>query len=250
MTNGRMLMAGLGGSLAGAGAVALAGTTPASGPAATERAAMERVVHDYILAHPEIIPEAMTKLREADTARQIDASRKTIETPFAGAWAGNPTGDVTLVEFFDYACGYCRASVKDVDRLLAEDKGLKLVFRELPVLGPQSEVAARASLAAARQGRFLDFHRAMYAAGVPGTDKIAQAGRQAGIDPGRAAADTKTPAIDAEIAANMALGQTIGISGTPTWVVGDQMLNGAVGYDALKTAIVAARARRAPGGAG
>lgn len=247
-----MLMAGLAGLLAGAGAVALAGAAqPAPGdPSATDRAAMERVVHDYILAHPEIIPEAMKKLHETDTAKQIEASRTAIETPFAGAWAGNAKGDVTLVEFFDYACGYCRASVKDVERLLAEDKGLKLVFRELPVLGPQSEVAARSSLAAARQGRYLDFYRAMYAAGAPSAEKIAQAGRQARLDAPRAAADAKAPDVAAEIESNLALGQAIGIGGTPTWVVGDQLLGGAVGYDALKAAIAAARAKRSAAVAG
>ena len=149
-------------------------------PAAGDRAAIERMVRDYILAHPEIIPEAMARLQQRETGKLVDASRAAIETPFPGAWAGAKDGDVTLVEFFDYACGYCRQAVPDIERLLAEDKKLRIVFRELPILGPGSEDAAKASLVAAKQGRFLDFHRRMYAAGRPAAASIAAARRASG----------------------------------------------------------------------
>ncbi|WP_197277252.1 DsbA family protein [Sphingomonas profundi] len=229
-------MAGLIGIVGGAAAMAVA--TGAVSPAAGDRAAMEQVVRDYILAHPEIIPEAMAKLQQRETGKLVSSSRKEIETPFAGAWAGAPNGDVTLVEFFDYACGYCRKSVPDIDRLLAEDKRLRIVFRELPILGPGSEEAAKASLVAAKQGRFLDFHRRMYAAGRPATATVAKARDASGVKAGgEGAAD-----IAAEIGKNVELARSLNLSGTPSFVVGDQVLNGAVGYDALKKAIAEVRA--------
>jgi protein-disulfide isomerase len=159
---GKHVMAGAIGLVAGAAAVALAGGAVAM-PGTADRAAIETVVRDYILAHPEIIPEAMAKMQARETGKLLAGSRAEIETPYPGAWAGAKDGDVTLVEFFDYACGYCRQSVPDVERLLAEDKKLRIVFRELPILGPGSEEAAKMSLVAAKQGRVIDFHRQMYA---------------------------------------------------------------------------------------
>ena len=117
-----------------------------------------------------------------------------------------------------------------------------MVFRELPVLGPESAVAARASLAAANQGKFLAFHRAMYQGERPSDAKLAAVGRAVGLDPARAATDAKAPATSAEIEANLAMAQSLEVTGTPTFVVGNRLLAGAVGYDALKAAIAAARA--------
>ncbi|WP_286750872.1 thioredoxin domain-containing protein, partial [Sphingopyxis sp. SCN 67-31] len=113
---------------------------------------VETIVGDYIRANPEIIPEALEAQRDREMAKAIDAIRPALEKPYAGAWAGNADGDVTLVVFTDYACGFCRASVPDVDRLVREDKRLKVVFRELPIISPQSRDAALMALAAARQG--------------------------------------------------------------------------------------------------
>ncbi|UAK26733.1 DsbA family protein [Sphingomonas nostoxanthinifaciens] len=208
---------------------------------APDRAALESVIHDYILAHPEIIPQAMERLRARETADAIAANRVAIETPFAGAWAGNPKGDVTLVMFTDYSCGYCRASAPDIDRLLAEDPKLRVVWREIPVLGPQSEVAARLALAAAKQDRYPAFHRAVFAGGRADDPHLAAAGRQAGLDTGRATADRGGADIQHEIDTNIALAQRLSVSGTPAFVIGDHMLSGAVGHDALAQAIAAAR---------
>lgn len=237
-------MTALAGLLIGAGAMALA--APQGGAAslsAQDRAAIEQVVHDYILAHPEILPEAMQKLQDRQAARAIDTHRAALETPFAGAWAGAKDGDVTLVEFFDYACGYCRASVADVDRLLASDPKLRVVFRELPILGDESDEAARVSLAAARQGKFLAFHRKMYAAARPSKTSIADAQKASGLDAAGVAAAHDDPAVKAEIARNIDLARTLGLSGTPSFIVGDQVLSGAVGYDALAKAVAEARTK-------
>lgn len=223
----KILIAGLLGIVIGAGAML---------------AANGYFVRSYLLEHPEILPEAMERLRARETSQVVAQNRASIETPFHGAWAGAADADVVLVEFFDYACGFCRASNPDVDRLLREDPRLKVVWRELPVLGPDSEAAARTSLAAARQGRFRQFYEQLFALGRPTEANLARAAEAVGIDPAGAAAYRDSAEVRGELERNLDLARAIGASGTPTFVVGDQVLQGAVGYEALKDAIAAARA--------
>lgn len=222
-------------------AVMLAGC---GGPkvAPTDKAAIERIVHDYILTHPEIIPEAMTGMQTRDVARLLKSNRAEVETPFPGAIAGNPAGDVTLVEFFDYACPYCRAAHDDIKQLIATDHGLKVVYREFPVLTEASGEAALAALSAAKQGRYTAFHDRMFETGgrVEHERTVALV-RAAGLDERRTAADLTNPALKAEIKRNLDLGRALGLTGTPTFVVGDHILSGAVGHDKLAAAIAAAR---------
>ena len=226
----------------GAVAVSTARTEPVN---MTDRAAIEAVVREYILSHPEILPEAMQNLQDRDMKKVVDANRKAIETPFAGAWEGAADADVTLVQFFDYACTYCRASYADVERLLAEDKRLKIVYRELPILGPDSLITARASLAVAAQGNYSTFHRFIYAApGRPSVQTVSAAIAKAGANADKVRTDAKGGAVESEIAANMELQRKLQLTGTPGWVVGDRVINGAVGYDDLKKAIAEARAAR------
>jgi protein-disulfide isomerase len=234
MLSRNAVLAGLAGVLLGGGAVALV----SSGGALSERAEVEQVVRDYILAHPEIIPEAMGRLQDRQFASVVEENRAAFETPFASAWAGAEQGDVVLVEFFDYACGFCRKSNADIDRLLSEDKKLKVVWRELPVLGPDSQAAAEASLAAARQGRFRVFYDRLFEKGRPVPSAVQQAQAEVGIKP-----MPQSPDFAAELDKNFQLARAINATGTPTFVVGDRVLQGAVGYDALKEAIAQARAR-------
>lgn len=236
---GKQWLAALGGLIVGGGAVALAGGSNA--PATDrDRTAIETVVREYILSHPEIIPEAMKRLQEREATNMLASNRKALETPFPGAWAGAKDGDATLVMFSDYSCGYCRSSVPDIERLLAEDKKLKIVWRELPILGPGSELAAREALSAAQQGKYMDFHRRMFAAGPPDAAKLSDVGKAIGL-----AANVRPAAeIDREIESNVALARTLGLTGTPSFVVGDRLLMGAVGYDALKKAVAEARAKK------
>lgn len=231
-----ILGAGLAGLLLGGGAVALALQSAAAGD--PDRQQVERIVRDYLLANPEIIPEAVQILQGRQLAKAVDANRAAYETPFGSAWAGNEKGDVVLVEFFDYACGFCRQSNPDVERLLKEDENLKVVWRELPVLGPGSEAAAEVSLAAAQQGDFLAFHETMFDLGRPTEANIAEARQKVGV-----ASALPAPTIQAELEKNFQLARAIGATGTPTFVVGDQVLQGAVGYQALKEAIAEARAK-------
>ncbi len=233
-------------ALLGAGGAVLAvNATDKPQPVNTaDKTALEQIVREYILSHPEILPEAMRNLEARESKKVVDANRARIEKPFAGAWEGAADADVTLVQFFDYACSYCRASRPDVERLLLEDKKLRVVYRELPILGPQSLDAALASLAVAQQGNYGEFHRALYKAGRLTPSIIADAMEKARADIGRAKEAEKSAAVKDEIAANIDLQRTLQLTGTPSWVVGDTVLNGAVGYDELKKAIATARAKR------
>ncbi|HWU01493.1 MAG TPA: DsbA family protein, partial [Novosphingobium sp.] len=237
MTLRTTLVASIAGILAGfaGGALALSGVVP------MPHGASDAMVHDYILSHPEILPEAIDKLRSADAAKQVGAVRAVAEKPWPGAVMGNPDGKVVLVEFMDFACGYCRQSLADVDRLVAANPDLKVVLRELPILSPASVDAAKMALAAGAQGKYGAFHHAMYDAGRPDAASIADAAKKAGIDMTRAATTIASPQAQAEIEGNLEMARKLGLNGTPSWIVGDRLLSGAVGYDALAQAIAAAR---------
>jgi protein-disulfide isomerase len=208
------------------------------------RAEIEKIVREYILNHPEILPEAMQNLERREAAKQVVKYRRDLETPFAGAWEGASDGDVVLVEFFDYACGYCRTSRTDIEKLLAEDKKLKIVYRELPILGPDSEMAARVSLAVAKSGNYKAFHSKMFAMGRPSESVIKASLSASGADDGQARTASDAQDVALEIQKNMQLHRALGFTGTPSWIVGDQVFNGAVGYDELKSAIAKARAAK------
>ena len=206
-----------------------------------DRARIEQIVHDYSLAHPEILPQAMERLKDKRIAEAVNTHRKELETPYAGAWQGAKDGDVTVVEFFDYNCGYCRASLADITKLVAGDAKVKVVYRELPILSEESNLAARVSLLAAEQGKYIGFHKALYAGGRATKDSILKAAAVAGLDRKAAEAAMASNRYDPEIEGNLKLAQELGASGTPTFVVGGKVLGGAVGYEALKQAVATAR---------
>ena len=207
-----------------------------------DKAAIEEVVRNYILEHPEILPQAMERLQARENGKQLASAGNALTTPFPGAVLGNPDGSVTLVEFTDYACGYCRASVPEVEALIAANPELKVVIRELPILSPASADAARWSLAAAEQGKFAAFHQAMFAAGRPAKDTIAAAATRAGLDLDRARTVLAEPRIEAELKQNLDFARQLRIDGTPSWVIGEQLMAGAVGQKVLQDAIDAVKA--------
>ena len=198
-----------------------------------------RIVRQGLLADPAILADTVDALRDAQYAPVLAENRAAIETPFASSWKGAAKPDVTLVEFFDYACPYCKASNPSVDRLLREDKGLRVVYRELPILGPDSVTAARLSLEASKIGRFGQFHDTLWAAGRPAPETIGRAAAAAGIAP----AAPNDPQVEAELKQNFALASKLGATGTPVFIVGNRVLNGAVGYEALKQAVDEARVK-------
>jgi len=199
-----------------------------------------RLVRQAMLADPQILVDTSNALRDNQFEGALAAYRQPLETPFGSSWKGSEKPDVVLVEFFDYACGYCRSSNEDVNRLLAEDKGLRVVYREFPILGPESVAAARLSMAASRAGRFGQYYDSQFAAGRPSAETMAAAARTAGV-PANVGAD---PAAEAELKRNYQMAQQLGADGTPLFIVGNKVLNGAVGYDALKAAIAEARAAK------
>jgi protein-disulfide isomerase len=202
---------------------------------------VEQVVHDYLMEHPEVLPKAMAELERRQNATQLSGLRGDVERAAMGTVLGNPNGKVTLVEFTDYACGYCRRSVADVDGLIAANPDLRVVVRELPILTPASTDAAKMAIAAAAQGRYAQFHKAMFESGHPDPQTIAAAARAAGLDMAAAQKTIADPATEAELVRNLDLAKQLGFSGTPSWVVGKEMIGGAVGPDRLAEAIKGAR---------
>lgn len=196
-----------------------------------------RIVRAGILKEPQLLVEGSDALKQKQFEPVLDANRAALETPFASSWKGATKPDVTLTYFYDYACSYCRTSNPDIERLLKEDKGLRVVYREFPILGPESVAAARVSLAASKAGKFAQYHDALYAAGRPGPETIALAAKSAGVQ----AQPVEDPAQEAELRANMTLASQLGATGTPLFIVGDRVINSAVGYEGLKEAVAAAR---------
>ncbi|MES2755062.1 MAG: DsbA family protein [Pseudomonadota bacterium] len=220
--------------IATATALAAVGATVGLRPAGAD-------VRRYLLAHPEVIPEAMAALEKRESGKAVGANRAAIETPVGDAWIGNPKGDVTVVEFFDYNCTYCRASLPILAQLVKSDPNVRVVFRELPVLSQASFDAAKLSYAAALQGRFRAFHDPLYRAGQVTPATLNATAAAAGVD--RAQAAKVDRAAEAEIKRNIGLARQLRMSGTPSWVIGDRVIVGMVQLSALQDAVKDARAR-------
>ena len=196
---------------------------------------------EALMANPEILPEAIEELQRREMLARIEPVRGELEAPFPGAILGNPNGEIALVEFSDYACGYCRMSVAHVNQLIAANPDLKVVIREYPILSAGSADAARMALAAAQQGRFEEFHNAMFSFENLTPENIERAAQQAGMDMARARAAIESGAFENQLQNNVFLARNMGISGTPAWIVGNQVFSGAVGPEALSDAIAEAR---------
>ncbi len=198
-------------------------------------------IRAYLLEHPEVIPEAMARLQERETGKTVGANRSAILNPVGDAWIGNPKADVTLVEYFDYNCGYCRASLPTINALVKADPNVRVVFREMPVLSQASYDAAKLSWAAAQQGKFRAFHDALYKAGPVTAATMAATARAAGVDLARA--KSQDAAATADIKRNLDVARQLGMTGTPSWVIGNRVVSGALPLEEMLAAVKAARAR-------
>lgn len=187
---------------------------------------------EYLVANPQILPEMAEALQHEQSQDRLAQVGDQVRTPFPGAVLGNPKGSKVLVKFTDYGCTYCRQSVGDVERLIRADPDLKVVIREWPIF-EGSEDAARMALAAAAQNRYAQFHHALFALGNPTPENVDRAARQAGLDLTAATSFMQTEAVERELAQNMAFAKALGFTGTPSWVAGDAVEQGAVGYDRL-----------------
>lgn len=187
----------------------------------------------FLLANPDMLPQMAQAYEEQEAAKRLAQMGGEVFEPFPGAVLGNPDGKRVLVEFTDYNCPYCEASLKDVKRLVAEDPDLKVVIREWPIF-EGSDVASRMALAAGLQGKYRAFHDAMFATG-----DVTAAAQAAGLDMVRAERDAASDAVSTEIARNLDYARALGFSGTPAWIAGRKPFGGAVGYERLKAALAA-----------
>ncbi len=231
-----------------------AGTAPAraaDAPAfsADQRSQIIQIVRDALKADPSILRDAVMALR-ADTEARDTAEQKNRLAAAAGALtanpadpvAGNPKGDVTLVEFYDPRCPYCRRMLPAIQALLKKDPGLRLVYKDIPVLGPASVLETRAILAAQRQGGYEKMQSAlMRNPAQPDEAMIRETARGLGLDPARLVADMNGAAVTHQIDANLALARGLKVEGTPVWIVGEEFIPGAVDEAALEAAVQAAR---------
>lgn len=190
----------------------------------------------WLVANPDILPAMADALQKREAQARLAEIGPTAVKAFPGAVLGNPQGTRTLVKFTDYGCSYCRSSEADVQKLIAGDPDLRVVIREWPIFDG-SEEAARMALAAARQGKYPAFYKAMFAAGPPSPATVARAAEIAGLDVVQARAFAASDAVAAELAQNMQLARTLGFTGTPAWIAEGQLVEGAVGHDALKQAL-------------
>ena len=234
-------------------AVALSRPQPASASdfSPDQKKEIEGIIGDYLKTHPDVLIDAIQaaddkmKADEKDKANQALAThRQQVFGDPQSPVAGNPNGNVTLVEFFDYRCPYCKQVEPSLEKILADDHQLRFVFKEFPVLGPDSEVAARVALAARKQGKYDAFHRAMM--NTPGhidAAVIYQVAASVGLDVNKLKQDMTSPDIEQELKANLDLGKTLDLDGTPSFIVGDTIIPGAISADDLKQVIASARGK-------
>ncbi len=224
-------------------------------PAATldpaERAAFEAVIRDYLMAHPEVIIDAVKGLQERQRqealARQqeaVAAAGEELRSDPTAPVMGNPDGDVVVVEFFDYQCGYCKAVAPQLREAVAKDGRIKLVMKEFPILGPASHVASRVALAATRQGKYEPFHwNMMLHKGPLDEAAIFAVAEASGLDVARLREDMQDPEIERVIARNLELADRLGVNGTPAFVIGDRFAPGALPMEQFRAYVAEARAK-------
>jgi len=226
--------------------LALALAAPAAARAEPlDRPAIEAIIKDYLVKNPEVIEEAITELQARKAAAEgekqkklVSENRDEILSASQNTVLGNPEGDVTLVEFFDYNCGYCKRGLADMINLLDQDKKLKVVLKDYPILSPGSIEAATVALAVKEQlkgDQFLEFHKSLLLSrGQVGKDRALEVAKENGVDMAKLDKAIASQALRASLAENIKLGDALGVSGTPSYVVGEELVGGAVGYDILK----------------
>lgn len=207
---------------------------------------IEKIVHGYIEAHPEVILKSVETYQKKGMAeRQAAALKQNHDLLFKddrSPFVGNEKGDVTMIEFFDYNCGYCKKVFPEIQGVIAEDKNVKVIFKDLPILGPTSEVAAKWALAAHKQQKYFAFHQKMMEHQGPINDEVlTQAATDAGLDVARIKADIEGTDVLIQLERNRSLASELGLAGTPAFIVGDEILPGGGNKEALKAKIEDAR---------
>lgn len=218
-------------------------STPAADPA------LEQAIHDYILAHPEVIAEALQKYQQQQEEAQKqahaqavkDLKPKLVNEP-ASPVLGNPAGDVTVVEFLDYRCPYCKAMHQSIADMIAADGNVRVVVKEFPILGDDSLFAARAALAAGKQSKYAEMHTALMTfKGMLSAQDVENAAAQLGLDVAKLKQDMAAPEVDQELQQNYNLAESLGINGTPAFIIGETLIPGAIKLEDLRAHIAKAR---------
>lgn len=223
----------------------------------TERQAIETVVREYLLKNPSLLREMIAALRTQEEKERSDRAAGALKTyrdqifndPDSPV-SGNPNGDVTIVAFMDYNCGYCRSNLPLVKALAAKDKMIRVIYKELPILGPNSEVAARAALAAHRQGKFFELHDAFFRQNGVGEATVRSVAASLGMDYAALSKVMADPKVRSAIERTRALAAALGIDGTPAYIIGTQVIPGAVDADVLDQIVAEERAKLAEAQAG
>ena len=222
-----------------------------------QRGEIEKIVREYLIAHPEVLEEAMAELTKRQAAAESEKQQATIarnaDTIFnspRGVTIGNKDGDVTFVEFFDYNCGFCKRAMNDMMELMKSDPKLKVVLKEFPVLGQGSIEAAQVGVAVRMQDpsgkKYLDFHQKLLnGRGQADKARAMAAARESGLDMAKLEKDLSSPEVRATLEENLRIADSLGMNGTPSYVIGKQIVIGAVGAEALREKISNARCGKA-----
>jgi protein-disulfide isomerase len=223
----------------------------------TQRGEIERIVRDYLIAHPEVLQEAMAELEKRQTAAEAEKHKTAVKQHAQALFSsprqvtiGNPAGNVTFVEFFDYNCGYCKRAMDDMLTLMKGDSNLKVVLKEFPVLGPGSMEAAQVAVAVRMQDKtgkkYLEFHqKLLLGRGQADKARALAVAKDIGLDMSRLEKDIASAEARATIEESLKLAELLGLSGTPSYVVGPNVVVGAVGINALREKVNTARCGKA-----
>lgn len=213
---------------------------------------VEATIKEYLLKNPEVLRDAIIELENRQRMAEKDAQAKALQTQKAALFedpnaiiVGNPKGDVTLVEFFDYNCGYCKKAVTDLQSLIKSDPKLKVVLKDFPILGPDSLEASKIAVAVKQSlpaDKYLDFHvRLMESKGRVGKDRALEVAKEMGLDPAKLTTVSDSPDVQARLQNAMQIAESLSISGTPAFIIGDDIIPGAIGADPLRGAINSVR---------
>jgi len=234
-------------------AVAVPHAVRAAEFSAPQRGEIEKIVRDYLIAHPEVLQEAMAELEKRQAAAEVekhkDAVKQNAQALFSSPRQvnlGNPQGNVTFVEFFDYNCGYCKRAMEDMMALMKSDPKLKIVLKEFPVLGPGSVEAAQVAVAVNMQDKtgkkYLEFHQKLLSGrGQADRARAIAVAKEIGMNVAQLEKDMASPEVKATLQENFKLAEALGLNGTPSYVIGDKVIVGAVGLAPLQEGINNAR---------
>ena len=219
----------------------------------SQRSEVERIVREYLIAHPDVIQDAMAELEKRQTTADAEKHKAAVKQYSEALFTsprqvvlGNPNGNVTFVEFFDYNCGYCKRAMDDMLTLLKDDPKLRVVLKEFPVLGPGSVEAAQVAVAVRMQDKsgkkYLEFHQKLLGGrGQADKARALAVAKDIGLDMGRLDKDLASPEVKATLQESFKLAEALGLNGTPSYVIGENVVVGAVGLDALKEKVNTSR---------